>query len=168
MGRNILAICLWFLGSCGGTGTPSQEPPASREAAMNASMDPGPPPGPIPGPPPGPPPGGDRPGACRNVGVPRGSTCRLSGLRFQRCVDCPSDWHRYQASYLVKVDGVDHGFIGGTFRVHGDRFQEFEAFMKKHSPAPCSGMIVHPPCNPAATHVNLDIPWPDWLVRERD
>ena len=177
MGRYIQAICLCFLASCSGGGV-RQDPSASQVAdpmpgpvaAMNASTDPmpGPVADPMPGPPPGPPPGGDRPGACRNVGVPQGSNCRLSGLRFQHCADCPSDWHRYRATYLVKVDGVDHGFNAGTFRVHGDQFEAFKAFMEKNSPVPCAGLIVNPPCNPSATHVKLELTWPAWLVRERD
>jgi len=119
-------------------------------------------------PPPGPPPGGPEPGACHNVGVPKGSSCRLSGLRVQHCTDCPSDWHRYRVTYFVKVDGADQGFDAGTFRVQGDRYREFEAFLKQHSSVPCSGMIVRSLCNPSTTHVKLELDWPAWLVRERD
>ena len=181
MKQPFLLIFLGFLAACGGekgapSGTPASPGPLPGQE-MNTSMDPAP--GPMPGVPedsmPAPPAPVDRtpmppppkPGACRNVGVPSNSSCLLFDLRPEPCPGCPSGWQRFRAEYHVKVDGVVHGFQGGSFQVHGERVDEFKSFMKKHSPASCGGMIVRPPCNPAATHVKLDIPWPDWVVRGR-
>lgn len=157
----IFWTCLGLLVACGGG--------EKREPAGPVSMEPGSvdqQPGPVVMRP-GPPPGGDKPGVCRNVAIPQGSSCRLLDLQFLPCQDCPTDWHRYRPNYLVKVDGVDHAIEAGTFRVPGDRSEEFKSLVEQHSPAPCAGMIVRPPCNPAATRVKLEVPWPDWLVRER-
>ncbi len=159
-----------MLAACGGEkkAAPSASQNAAEMGRTAGMVDPaGPGPLNMDAPRPGPPPGGDPPGACRNVGVPQNSSCRLSSLRLQNCPDCPTDWLRYRSGHLVKVDGTDHGFESGAFRVPADRDAEFQAFMRKNSPVPCSGMIVHPPCNPAATHMELEITWPEWIQRER-
>jgi len=112
------------------------------------------------------PPGG-QPGACRNVGVPAKSACRLSSLHPQRCANCPDDVRIYRSGHFVTVDGVKHGFESGGYRIPAAREVEFREFMEKHSPVSCSGMIVRPPCNPSATSVKLEITFPEWVKFER-
>jgi hypothetical protein len=149
--------CFTFVSACGGDGkTPGETQPATPSQSMPAPM-----------PSPGPPPGGDKPGACRNVSVARGSTCQFAGLWPQNCPDCGENWRLFHGSHFVTVEGVQYGFESGAYRIPADREQEFKSFMQKQSPVPCAGVIIRPPCNPAATHVKLELDWPPWVKHER-
>jgi len=152
--------CLGVLVACGGEkkDTPATAPTVDMKspADMGMAAEPGPPPG-----------GRDQPGACRNVGVPPKSTCKLSSLRLQHCPSCAPNQKRYRSGHLVQVDGTDHGFESGGYMIPADREEEFKQFMQKNSPVSCGGIIVHPPCNPAATHMELELFFPDWIQRER-
>ncbi len=77
------------------------------------------------------------------------------------------NWRLFHGSHCVTVEGVRHGFESGAYRVPADREQEFKSFLQKHAPVPCAGVIIRPPCNPAATRVKLELEWPPWVKHER-
>ncbi len=156
--KYLIVFCgLGFLVACGGEKKDTTAPAAVMGSPVDMGMaaEPVPSPG-----------GRDQPGACRNVGVPSGSACRLSSLRLQHCPSCAPDRKLYRSGHLVPVDGTDHGFESGGYLIPADREAEFKQFMQKNSPVPCGGIIVHPPCNPAATHMELELAFPDWIRRE--
>jgi hypothetical protein len=104
-------------------------------------------------------------GACRNASVPAGSLCRFNAAFPQSCPDCGAGEEQYRVAHFVNVAGVEWGFGSAMVKIPAGKRAELEAFLTEHSPVACSGEIVNPPCNPDATYVELDLPWPEWVKR---
>jgi len=104
-------------------------------------------------------------GGCRNVTVPAGSWCRFNDVFPQSCAECAPGEEQYRVAHFVDVGGVEWGFGSAMVKIPAGRRADLEAFLTEHSPVACSGEIVNPPCNPDATHVELDLPWPEWVKR---
>lgn len=108
-----------------------------------------------------------RTGRCENITVPTGSRCELESVHPLKCADCAPGEGLYRIYHRVTVAGIDRVFRTAVVKAPAARFEELRNLLASLSPVGCSGVIVNPPCNPKATHVALDLAWPDWAVSQR-
>jgi hypothetical protein len=106
-------------------------------------------------------------GRCENVTVPPDSRCELESVHPLTCSDCDPGEGLYRIYHRVTVAGIERVFRTAVVKAPTARFEELRKLLSSHSPVGCSGVIVNPPCNPQATHVTLDLAWPDWAVSQR-
>jgi hypothetical protein len=83
----------------------------------------------------------------------------------QHCGDCAPGEELYRVAHFFDAGGTTWGFGSAMVKIPAGKRVELEAFLREHSPVACSGWIVNPPCNPDATSVELELPWPEWVKR---
>jgi hypothetical protein len=114
------------------------------------------------------PPGGTgAPGACDNFAAAKGSECHRPNLILQHCPECGASKKRFSLGLMVKGTDPEQGFLYGTVTIPAGRERDLQEFLLRTLPAKCEGFIIHPPCNPTGTSVDLDISWPDWITVNR-
>lgn len=139
----LLALALAALGSCSSPSGPPPPPP----------LPPPSPPAPLPAPP-VPQPSPPQPvGACSNVEL-RDATC--SGFTVMRAPGQTAEPGSAVYDVLVVVEGQGQSFpITLHLLVRDESAADLERYYTGHAPVPCSGTLVRPPCNPAASGVGM-------------